>query len=135
MGVMAREKKLDLIVSVDDNLPKAVIGDEGRLRQILSNLIKNAIKFTDTGYVLIKVFPDVSVNGTLIKFTVKDTGVGIPEDKIESIFDKFSQADYSNTRVYGGTGLGLSISRRLAHLMNDPPVGKPVSGIFTIYAQ
>ncbi len=128
MGVMAREKKLDLIVSIDENLPKAVIGDEGRLRQILSNLIKNAIKFTDQGYILVKIFPEVTSKGTSIKFTVKDTGVGIPEDKISTIFNKFSQADYSSTRVYGGTGLGLSISRSLSNLMGGTLTAKSKLG-------
>ncbi len=128
MGVNAREKQLDLILSIDENLPKYVLGDEGRLRQILSNLIKNAIKFTETGYIYVKAFPEVTVNGTVVQFTVKDTGVGIPDDKIHTIFDKFSQADYSNTRIYGGTGLGLSISKSLAQLMGGTLTAKSKVG-------
>ncbi len=128
MGVTAREKGLDLIVSIDKYLPKAVIGDMGRLRQILSNLIKNAIKFTKTGYVSVKVFREVTESGTVIKFTVKDTGTGISAAKIETIFDKFSQSDYSTNRVYGGTGLGLSISRKLSELMNGSLTAKSTLG-------
>lgn len=114
----AQEKGLDLIVSMDPTIPQAVISDPGRLRQILSNLLANAIKFTKSGEVFVtlnSIFR--SENKATITFSVKDTGIGIPFDKKKDLFSPFSQLDASITRKYGGTGLGLAISRMLVELL------------------
>ena len=114
----ASEKKLELAVSLDQNLPRIVEGDSGRIRQVLLNLAGNATKFTDHGGVRIDVAIE-SVNETslVIKFSVIDTGIGISQSGIERLFKAFSQVDASSARVYGGTGLGLAISMKLVRLM------------------
>jgi len=95
-----------------------VIGDPGRIRQVLTNLVSNAVKFTETGHVIIRVGCETKPEGpALFHFSVEDTGIGIPEAKLEYIFEKFTQADASTTRRYGGTGLGLAISRQLVECM------------------
>ena len=109
----ASEKDLELIVRVDPKLPEWVVGDEGRVRQILSNLVSNAVKFTEQGYVLIEALHDPKG----IVFQVTDTGIGIPEDKLGTVFEKFSQVDASSTRRHEGTGLGLAIASKLVELM------------------
>jgi signal transduction histidine kinase/methyl-accepting chemotaxis protein/ActR/RegA family two-component response regulator len=115
----ARRKGLELICTLADDLPKAVVGDQVRLLQVLTNLCGNAVKFTDQG----KVEVNVSCGGETpegkreITFTVTDTGIGIPDDKKELIFGSFNQADISHARRYGGTGLGLAISRELVERM------------------
>jgi PAS domain S-box-containing protein len=117
-ALRAHEKELELLCDIAPNLPEMVRGDCGRLRQIMVNLLSNAIKFTDSGEVLLKVELESRTQHELvIRFTVSDTGIGIPEEKQESIFSAFTQADSSTTRKYGGTGLGLTISARLASLM------------------
>ncbi len=114
----AREKGLELIVRTAPELPRYVIGDAGRVRQILTNLVANAVKFTARGHVLINADVEAGPGPVpTIRFAVEDTGIGIPADKREAIFDKFTQADASTTRKFGGTGLGLSICRQLAELM------------------
>ncbi len=114
----AHEKGLEIYAKIPSDLPKRVIGDEGRLRQILINLTGNAIKFTSKGEVLVKVEQKaVTRNSIELYFEVIDTGIGIPEKAQRTIFDSFSQADSSTTRQYGGTGLGLSISKQLSQLM------------------
>nr|UXE46194.1 sensor histidine kinase RcsC [uncultured bacterium] len=117
LGVRAHEKKLELTTRIIPGVPARVIGDPLRLRQVLINLVGNAIKFTEQGDVAISVWnePD-SANGTL-HFSVRDTGIGIPSDKLGAIFQSFTQADSSATRKYGGTGLGLTIASRLVDLM------------------
>jgi PAS domain S-box-containing protein len=118
LEVKAKEKDLDLICTFDAAVPPILIGDTTRLRQVLLNLVGNAIKFTPGGSVEVEVHPDLQTPETcrlLIK--VRDTGIGIPPDKIVSIFDPFVQVDGSTTREYGGTGLGLAISTRLVELM------------------
>ena len=118
MSVSAGSAGLEFIVEVDENVPQWVDGDSYRVRQVLLNLLGNAVKFTDEGSVSLKVEVDPLEDGKVeVLFRVDDTGVGIHEDKIEAIFDSFAQADSSTTRRYGGTGLGLPISRRLAELM------------------
>ncbi|MBU2510928.1 response regulator [bacterium] len=108
----------ELISSVDNNVPSQLKGDPGRLRQILTNLIGNAIKFTKKGEIVLKVsLLSESDHIAKIHFNVYDTGIGIPEDKIDSLFESFTQADSSTTRKYGGTGLGLTISKQLVELM------------------
>jgi signal transduction histidine kinase/CheY-like chemotaxis protein len=110
----AAEKDLELVVRVDPALPDWVVGDVGRLRQILTNLAGNAVKFTERGHVLV----EVSLDGDRKRFSVTDTGIGIPEDKLASVFEKFSQVDTSSTRRHEGTGLGLAIASRLVELMD-----------------
>ena len=115
----AGQKSLDLNVEVAPDVPDALIGDETRLRQVLLNLLNNAVKFTDGGSIGVRVGLDQRQGRTVrLEFSVRDTGVGIPADKLDLIFEAFRQADGSNTRRYGGTGLGLTISSRLVALMN-----------------
>jgi len=119
LALRADEKGLELLCEVAPEVPEIVRGDSSRLRQIVINLVGNAIKFTGSGEIAVKV----QVEGRagldwLCHFTVADTGIGIPEDKRKSIFEPFSQADSSTTRKYGGTGLGLTISTRLVHMMS-----------------
>jgi len=114
----ADEKKLALAVSLCQNLPHIVLGDSGRIRQILLNLTGNAVKFTDQGGVRIDVtLESVAEESLTVKFSVIDTGIGISQSGIERLFKAFSQVDSSAARVYGGTGLGLAISMRLVQLM------------------
>ncbi|MBT3368437.1 MAG: response regulator [Nitrospina sp.] len=119
VGFRAKQKGLKLTSSLSPDVPLRLTGDPGRLRQILINLTSNALKFTHEGEMAIKVemAEDLGEKITL-RFSVKDTGIGIPEDKQATIFDSFAQADSSTTRKYGGTGLGINISRQLAKLMN-----------------
>ena len=112
----SEEKGLELLCDVEAGVPEIVEGDGARLRQVLTNLVGNAIKFTDQGEVTLTVGQEDGEDGAL-RFTVADTGVGIAEEKLGLIFNPFSQADSSTTRKYGGTGLGLTISARLAELM------------------
>lgn len=121
LGVRASEKNLELLCRIDRTLPDALVGDVGRLRQILINLIGNALKFTHAGEVVISVEQDASiasgVNEVGLRICVSDTGIGIPPDRLGAIFDSFVQVDSSTSRRYGGTGLGLTISRTLVSLM------------------
>ena len=117
-GVRARQNGLELSSSVAPDVPDALLGDPGRLRQILSNLVDNAIKFTKQGGIALRIETDLrTADEICVHFAVEDTGIGIPQDKQDLIFEAFSQADNSTTRKYGGTGLGLSISSRLVSMM------------------
>jgi two-component system, sensor histidine kinase and response regulator len=117
-ALRAHDKELELLCEVEPGVPETVKGDPGRLRQIILNLVGNALKFTEQGEVALKVLVDViEEKDSILHFIVSDTGVGIPSKKLDMIFDSFSQADTSTTRHYGGTGLGLTISRRLVELM------------------
>ncbi|MEM7426492.1 MAG: response regulator [Pseudomonadota bacterium] len=114
----AAEKGLELIVRIDPTLPGKFEGDAGRLRQIVTNLVGNAMKFTERGSVIVDVSAGPAADGKQrLDFQVQDTGIGIPENKIQDIFGKFSQVDGSATRKHGGTGLGLAISASLVELM------------------
>ncbi len=139
MAVRAHEKGLEIICMPDPDVPAKIQGDPGRLRQILTNLIGNAIKFTSKGEVVIRVarqqgaeenpgMPETGSTTTLL-FTISDTGIGIPEGKIQNLFSKFSQVDTSTTRQFGGTGLGLAISRDLAAMMGGE------AGVESVYGQ
>ena len=125
------DKGLDLIYEIDFEVPPQIVGDSLRLKQILINLINNAIKFTNIGEVYLKIFlisKDPIGPNVVLGFQVKDTGIGIPETKIEILFDSFSQVDASTTRRYGGTGLGLAISKRLVELMGGEIIAESEFG-------
>ncbi len=118
LRVRAGEKRLTLVLEVHQEVPETLVGDPMRLRQILINLIGNALKFTEQGEVRLRVGVATELPGELcLHFTVLDTGIGIPRDKQEIVFEAFAQADGSAARRYGGTGLGLSISARLVEMM------------------
>ena len=118
MSFSAHEKGLELIGDIEDEVPAWVVGDPGRLRQVLVNLISNAMKFTEQGEVVVGVHAESeSENDVGMHFTVRDTGIGIPPEKQRMIFEAFTQADSSTTRQYGGSGLGLAICARLVHMM------------------
>jgi PAS domain S-box-containing protein len=138
----AGEKNINLAYFIDDSVPASLVGDVARLRQILANLLSNAIKFTHRGEVVINVSaaPREGDEGHEILFAVRDTGIGIPEDKRDMLFQSFSQVDASTTRKYGGTGLGLAISKRLAEMMGgtmwvESTVGAGSTFSFTIAAE
>jgi signal transduction histidine kinase/HPt (histidine-containing phosphotransfer) domain-containing protein len=155
LAVKANEKKLDLAYNVEDSIPKILVSDVTRLRQILVNLVGNAVKFTTTGEVVVEVSPAAHGQRTLdadhetetsfmrhpeqwlLHFSVRDTGIGIPLDKQSRLFKSFHQVDSSTTRHFGGTGLGLAISKRLVELMGgriwvDSDAGKGSTFHFTI---
>jgi len=109
-------KRISLVLSVEDDVPEIVVGDQLRLRQVLTNLVGNAVKFTEQGKVKLTVVAPPSGNRE-VTFTVTDTGIGIPDDKKPLIFRPFSQVDNSHSRRYGGTGLGLVISKEIVDRM------------------
>ena len=141
LALKAREKHLEVIVRVEPGTPDILIADQERLRQILSNLIGNAVKFTQKGQIVARARIEASEGREpLLHFTVEDTGIGIPADRQQSIFEAFVQADSSTTRDYGGTGLGLAISSRLTQLMGgriwvESAPGEGSRFHFTIRAQ
>jgi two-component system, sensor histidine kinase and response regulator len=118
LAVKAASRGIEVLVDMDADVPRTVIGDPGRLRQVLTNLMGNAIKFTNEGEIVIAVS---RVGGTdalpELRIGVRDTGIGIPPDRLEAIFEEFTQADVSTSRTYGGTGLGLAVSQRLVSMM------------------
>ena len=129
LSVQADRKGLELICRIAPDVPRELRGDDVRLRQVIVNLVGNAVKFTDRGRIFVNVERGASGNGgngitpgsdagaVLLRFSISDTGIGIPADKLRSIFDNFTQVDGSATRKYGGTGLGLAISRKLVGMM------------------
>ncbi len=119
LSVSAQKKGIELISSIQNDVPAYIIGDETRLRQILVNLLGNAVKFTTTGEIVLSASAGhvAESDEIILHIAVSDTGIGIPQDKIDSLFNAFSQADSSTTRKYGGTGLGLTICARLIELM------------------
>ena len=116
IAVKATEKKLELVCDIAPEIPVTAIGDGPRLRQIILNLLGNALKFTERGEVVLKVSAEPGP-GTVIRISVSDTGIGIPADRLDAVFESFVQVDTSTTRRFGGTGLGLTICRRLVELM------------------
>jgi PAS domain S-box-containing protein len=138
LGPRASQKGLELICDIASDVPQHVLGDPTRLRQVLINLTGNAIKFTDRGEIVISLAVEARTEGSvMLQVAVRDSGIGIPADKLDSIFEAFSQADASTTRQYGGTGLGLSISSRLVELMGgkmsvDSEPGKGSTFQFTL---
>ena len=147
VAASASGKGLDLAYLFGQGLPGAIVGDETRLRQILINLLNNAIKFTDTGEVVVSVDGEALEPGEgqigrecKLHFAVRDSGIGIPQDRLSRLFEAFSQVDASTTRQYGGTGLGLAISKRLSELMGgtiwaESQVGEGSAFHFTIQAE
>ena len=118
IGARARDKNLTLTYHVAPEIPRMIIGDAARLRQVLINLLNNAIKFTDRGEIVLQARLDSRRDERCqVSLSVRDTGIGIPKDKQSRLFQRFSQVDDTNTRKYGGTGLGLAISKKLAELM------------------
>ncbi|HJP87383.1 MAG TPA: response regulator [Gemmatimonadaceae bacterium] len=118
LGLRADQKGLEFVVEIAPNVPDALVGDVGRLRQVIINLVGNAIKFTETGEVLLRIVAEnVRGKSADLHFSVIDTGIGIDESQQEKVFEAFQQADSSTTRKYGGTGLGLAISARLVSMM------------------
>ena len=138
----AAEKGLEMAYIMDDQVPQTIVGDVTRLRQVLVNLLGNAIKFTEQGEVVVRVNSQL-ISGTdqhEIQFAVKDTGIGIPQNRRNRLFQSFSQVDASTTRKYGGTGLGLTISKRLVEMMDgriwvESEAGKGSTFLFTIKAK
>jgi CheY-like chemotaxis protein/HPt (histidine-containing phosphotransfer) domain-containing protein len=119
LGEHAEKKKLELICDIGADVPRMVNGDPVRLRQVVLNLTTNAIKFTDTGEVIVKARVESQTDThALVKFSIKDSGIGIPQDRLDRLFKSFSQVDASTTRKFGGTGLGLAISQRIVELMD-----------------
>lgn len=141
MTIRAQQKGLRLIYNVNPGVPAAVRADPIRLNQVVSNLLSNAIKFTAEGEIELYIRRQSrDVSGVHLHFTVRDTGIGVPQEQIESIFEVFSQAQRSTTRQFGGTGLGLAICRRLVHLMGgeiwaESTVGQGSEFHFTITCQ
>ncbi len=135
----AHEKGVELILNVSAQCPRLVSGDAGRIRQILMNLMGNSLKFTEQGHIILQIQPVPASDRSKValEFSVIDTGIGIPKDKQETLFDSFTQADSSTTRKYGGTGLGLAICKQLVELMGgqikvDSEPGKGSRFYFTI---
>ena len=118
LAVRAHEKRLELACRIMPDVPTNLRGDPNRLRQILTNLVGNAIKFTETGEVVLRVEREPSDSGSeCLQFAISDTGIGIPKEKLARVFESFAQVDASTTRQYGGTGLGLTIAKYLVQLM------------------
>ena len=137
----AREKGIEVIVDVPDSSkggpPAAILGDVTRLRQILINLMNNAVKFTESGAVSVSARlagPADDEGRLLLEFSVKDTGIGIPPERVGSLFQAFTQVDASTTRKYGGTGLGLAICKRLVELMGGDVSVKSVIGKGSVFS-
>ncbi|NNM28039.1 MAG: response regulator, partial [Akkermansiaceae bacterium] len=139
LGIRADEKHLELAYNVGSDVPDCLVGDLGRIRQVLVNLVGNALKFTDDGEVVVDIRRESgTVDGVFLHFKVQDTGIGIAPEKLHEVFDSFTQAEGSTTRTYGGTGLGLAISRKLVELMGgriwvESELGKGCTFHFTIH--
>lgn len=139
LSVRACQKGLEMILDIEQSVPRYVVGDAGRLGQIIINLVGNAIKFTDTGEITIRIRYLTQQKGqTALQFFVEDTGIGIPEDRQKDVFSSFSQVDATVYRKYGGTGLGLTIAKQLVELMHGKigltsQVGRGTSFHFSIW--
>lgn len=125
----AFEKNIDLFSDIELDLPELLVGDCTRVRQILNNLVGNAIKFTPAGHIVVKASAVADEGGYRLYLSVQDTGIGIPSDRLEAIFESFTQGDGSTTRKHGGTGLGLTISRQLAEMMGGHVTVESLPGV------
>ncbi|AWI78950.1 hypothetical protein CEW87_05975 [Parazoarcus communis] len=134
MNVKAEEKGLRLDLHVDGSIPETILSDAPRIRQVLTNLIGNAIKFTEHGGVTLTLSLDTSTDPALLRFAVRDTGIGIAQDKVAAVFEPFVQADSSVHRRFGGTGLGLTISRRFARALGGDIIVTSVAGEGSTFA-
>jgi PAS domain S-box-containing protein len=139
VAIKAAEKGLNLAYAINKNVPETIIGNFGRLRQVLGNLLSNAVKFTDEGEVVLSVASQELQGTDMIQFSIQDTGIGIPKDRMGMLFQSFSQMEPSTTRLYGGTGLGLAISKKLVKMMGGQIWAESEEGIgstfhFTIRA-
>jgi signal transduction histidine kinase/CheY-like chemotaxis protein/HPt (histidine-containing phosphotransfer) domain-containing protein len=144
IGILAPQavsKNLELTYYIDEDTPETLLGDVTRLGQVITNLVGNAVKFTETGEVIVRVESKRLESGRYdVLFEVRDTGIGIPKEQIHTLFESFTQVDASTTRKFGGTGLGLAISKRLCEIMGgriwvESEVGKGSSFYFTIVAE
>ena len=127
MALQSAVKGIELVVDIDE-MPVRVIGDPGRLRQIIMNLVGNAIKFTDEGHIIVKASAAMQDTSMMLRIEITDTGIGIPENSLDRLFKTFSQVDSSTTRHYGGSGLGLSIVKRLSELMGGSVGVRSIEG-------
>jgi protein-histidine pros-kinase len=135
LAVSAHKKGLELIADVRPEVPARIVGDPTRLRQVIINLIGNAIKFTEHGEVVLAVTVDQATEHSVyLRFDIRDTGIGVPVDKQQAIFQAFSQADVSTTRRFGGTGLGLAISARLVQLMDGKISLESTPGVGSVFS-
>jgi PAS domain S-box-containing protein len=140
VSVQARDKGLTFTCEIEPEVPDAVCGDPTRVRQVLVNIISNAIKFTEQGSVTVRVECVPGASDIALRFSIQDTGIGIPREKLSILFQKFSQADSSTTRRFGGTGLGLAISKQLVEMMGgdirvDSEEGRGSTFYFTLHLQ
>jgi signal transduction histidine kinase/DNA-binding response OmpR family regulator len=134
LSAKAYEKKIELFYEVDENVPYTIIGDINRIRQVLFNLINNAIKFTDHGKIVVSLRSEtLSQSSALLRFSVKDTGIGISDETLAILFQPFEQADSSISRKYGGTGLGLAICSRLVQMMGGKIWAESIPGKGSIF--
>jgi len=135
LAVSAHKKGLELVAKVQPDVPGRIVGDPTRLRQVIINLIGNAIKFTEQGEVVLEVTVDQQTDHSVyLRFSIRDTGIGVPPDKQQAIFEAFSQADVSTTRRFGGTGLGLAISARLVQLMDGKITLESTLGVGSVFS-
>ena len=135
LAVSAHKKGLELVANVQPDVPPRIVGDPTRLRQVIINLIGNAIKFTERGEVALDVSIDQQTEHSVyLCFSIRDTGIGVPPDKQQAIFEAFSQADVSTTRRFGGTGLGLAISARLVQLMDGKIMLESTQGMGSVFS-
>ncbi|UCV19919.1 response regulator [Ferribacterium limneticum] len=135
LAVSAHKKGLELVANVQPDVPPRIVGDPTRLRQVIINLIGNAIKFTERGEVALDVSIDQQTEHSVyLRFSIRDTGIGVPPDKQQAIFEAFSQADVSTTRRFGGTGLGLAISARLVQLMDGKISLESTQGVGSVFS-
>ncbi len=134
-GTKASSLGLDLVYKIDDNVPLQIVGDDLRLRQIITNLVSNAMKFTQKGEVFVGVhLVSKSDKDICLRFEIRDTGIGIPKEKLNRLFKAFSQVDSSTTRKYGGTGLGLAISEKLVGLMDGKFSVESEEGVGSVFS-